>query len=416
MDSISTQTARRYILGRQGLWPGRRWVGKDGAHQALRAMEGVQLDPLNITARSQDLALHSRVLDYQVGMLEDLMYTDRLFCDYGHWLFVYRMEEMPYLRVSMQRKGVWRRWLDFCEEHPDALDEVRQALRERGPLGNRDFKGNHRLTSYRARKDTGMALFGLWANGEIMTSRRQNFERVYDFSENVVPEAYRHTASVEEAEAYFARKALAFLGLSTRTEWRAFFSEFSGRKPDNPETQRWLDDLQAAGATGRVAVAGWKEPMYYPAADQHLLETLEAGQIPARWQTVGPDTQSEAVFLAPLDIVSARGRALKVFEFDYVWEVYKPVEQRRWGYYVLPVLYGDRLAARFDPKLDRKTKTLHILGFWLEDEALEQDEGFARAFAQGIYHFARFLGAQQVKWTPDGGAVQALTLEAAAEL
>jgi uncharacterized protein len=349
-------------------------------------------------------------------MLEELMYTDRLFCDYGHWLFVYRMEEMPYLRVSMQRKGVWQRWLDFCQEHPDSVDEVRQALRERGPLSNRDFKGNHRLTSYRARKDTGMALFGLWANGELMTSRRQNFERVYDFSENVVPEAYRRTASVEEAEAYFARKALAFLGLSTRTEWRGFFSEFSGRKLDNPETQRWVDDLRASGAAGRVVVEGWKEPMYYPGADQPVLETLEDGQIPAGWQALGPDTQAEAVFLAPLDIVSARGRALKVFGFDYVWEVYKPVEQRRWGYYVLPVLYGDRLAARFDPKLDRRTNTLHILGFWLEDEALEQDEGFARAFAQGILRFARFLGTQQVEWSADGGAVKALTLEAAAEL
>jgi uncharacterized protein YcaQ len=104
----------------------------------------------------------------------------------------------------------------------------------------------------------------------------------------------------------------------------------------------------------------------------------------------------EVTFLAPLEIVSARGRAKQVFGFDYVWEVYKPVEQRRWGYYVLPILYGDDLVARLDPKLDRTTMTLHINGFWLEEDTPVNDPAFADALGKGLARFANFVGAKKV--------------------
>ena len=109
----------------------------------------------------------------------------------------------------------------------------------------------------------------------------------------------------------------------------------------------------------------------------------------------GPTTEEEVTFLAPLEIVSARGRAKKVFDFEYLWEVYKPVHQRRWGYYTLPILYSDDLVARLDPKLDRTTNTLHILGFWLEEDA-PKDEAFADALANGLKRFAGMVGAEKV--------------------
>jgi uncharacterized protein len=107
-------------------------------------------------------------------------------------------------------------------------------------------------------------------------------------------------------------------------------------------------------------------------------------------------TTDEVVFLAPLDHVSARGRAKVLFDFDYVWEVYKPEHQRKFGYYTLPILWGDRLVARFDSKLDRKTSTFVILGLWLEDEALGKDEAFAAALASGFARFVAFLGAKEL--------------------
>jgi hypothetical protein len=100
--------------------------------------------------------------------------------------------------------------------------------------------------------------------------------------------------------------------------------------------------------------------------------------------------------LSALDIVSARGRALKLFDFEYLWEVYKPAHQRRWGYYTLPILYGDELVARLDPKLDRTSMTVQIKGFWHEAGAPVKEDAFAAALANGLVRFARFLQAGQI--------------------
>ena len=102
--TISQTTARRYILGKQGLWPGRRWAGKAGTAKAIRHMEAVQIDPLTVVARSHDLGLHSRVIDYRPEYLDRLMHHERQFFDYGGGLFIYPLDELPYWRVSMQRR------------------------------------------------------------------------------------------------------------------------------------------------------------------------------------------------------------------------------------------------------------------------------------------------------------------------
>ena len=130
--------------------------------------------------------------------------------------------------------------------------------------------------------------------------------------------------------------------------------------------------------------------------DIKLISDLSAGRVPKAWKPLDTTTVEEAVFLAPLDHVSARGRAKVLFGFDYIWEVYKPEHQRKFGYYVLPVLWGDRLVARFDSKLDRTTNTFVVLGLWLEDKALGKDEVFAEALARGFARFIAFLGANRM--------------------
>ena len=143
----------------------------------------------------------------------------------------------------------------------------------------------------------------------------------------------------------------------------------------------------------------WKAVQCALASDAALLADLSAGRVPTVWQPLATMTTDECVFLAPLDPVSARGRAKILFDFDYVWEVYKPEHKRQFGYYTLPVLWGDRLVARFDSKLDRTTNTFVILGFWLEDEALGKDEEFAAALARGFVRFVTFLGAGKLDTT-----------------
>ena len=110
---------------------------------------------------------------------------------------------------------------------------------------------------------------------------------------------------------------------------------------------------------------GWRATQLAVGADGGLIEALERGRIPVDWAPLATTTDEEASFLSPLDPVSARGRAKPLFGFDYVWEVYKPVELRSFGYYTMPILWGDRLVGRFDPKLDRSSNTLVINGLWL---------------------------------------------------
>ena len=145
------------------------------------------------------------------------------------------------------------------------------------------------------------------------------------------------------------------------------------------------------------------------AADEPFLADLLAGRTPSRWPTARADHRGGGKFLAPLDPVSARGRATSLFGFEYIWEIYKPVERRRWGAYTLPVLWGDRLVARFDARMDRPTATLVVNGVWLEEESLAKDEGFVEAFGRGMDRLARFLEAGRI----DVEAVPQRTIRAA---
>src|SRR6185503_10033872 len=113
---IPLEVARRFILGKQGLWPGRRWRGLDGAEQAMRAIEHLQLDPLVVIARAHDLILHSRVIDYRQGDWATLTYEQRKFFDWGGWLAVRPMNELPYWRVLMRREVDQPNWVEFAKE------------------------------------------------------------------------------------------------------------------------------------------------------------------------------------------------------------------------------------------------------------------------------------------------------------
>lgn len=394
--TVDRQTARRFILGLQGLWPGRRWRGKQGTAQALRIIEAVQMDPLNVVARSHDIVLWGRVLDYRPEYLDELLYKDRLSFDYGGGLFIYPMSELPYWRLHMVRRREENRWAQFAAENPQVIEQVCEMLRRDGPLGNRDFTGNRQVNSYRGRKDTSLALYYLWLTGELMIHHREGFERVYAFREQVAPPEWRHAASEAETEAFFSRKSVAFLGLISTRSWKNSLAGDLLRKVSLQEAESRLAALVQHGVLAPVRVEGWKEIHYTLAENLPALADLAAGRIPADWEPLETTTTAEAVFLAPLDIVSARGRAAKLFDFEYVWEVYKPAEKRRWGYYTLPILYGDRLVARMDPRFDREKNTLRVLGFWPEDPALADDPDFAAAFARGLHRFAAFLGAHSL--------------------
>jgi uncharacterized protein len=397
MLTIDIETARRFILGKQGLWPGRRWRGVAGAERAMRAMEYLQLDPLQIIARSQDIALHSRVLDYTPGLWEELAYEQRTFFDWGGWLAVRPMDELPHWRVAMRREREQNARMRGVErDHAETIVEMRTILRERGVVSNRDFAmaTRTRTQSYRGRKDSALALYYLWLTGEVMTHHRERFERMYALTETVASAHLIRESDEEEANRFLIKKDVSFSGLSrlNRTS-----DSFHRCVPGS--AQQISAALLENGELIEVRVEGWKQAHYALGGDAEVIRELSAGRVPAAWAPLETTTTEEAVFLAPLDHVSARGRAKALFDFDYIWEVYKPEHQRKYGYYTLPVLWGDRLVARFDSKLDRTTNTFVILGFWLEDATVGGDEAFAEALSRGFARFTAFLGASKLDAT-----------------
>lgn len=401
MLTIDIQTARRFVLGKQGLWPGRRWRGNRGVDKAIRAMEYLQLDPLQIIARAQDIALYGRVLDYVPGQWEYVTYKQRKFFDWGGWLAVRPMDELPYWRVVMHHErdiapGIRK----LGRQHPKAIAELRELLKERELVSNRDFDmaTRKRTQSYRGRKDSSVALYYLWRIGEVMTHHRERFERVYALAEKVAPADMLRKADETEVDRFLIKKEVSHYGLLRTKMIRDYFLRYaSGRWKasalKNGTAKRLSEALLANGELIEVTVEGWKEPRFALGSDAKILRELSAGRIPKAWAPLDGTTTDEVVFLSPLDQVSARGRAKVLFDFDYVWEVYKPVHLRKFGYYVMPILWGDRLVGRFDSKLDRTTNTFSILGLWLEDKTLAKSEPFAEALARGFARFVRFLGA-----------------------
>jgi uncharacterized protein YcaQ len=389
---ISRDVARRFILGRQGLWPGRRWQGIRGTEQAMRAMEHLQLDPLQVVARAQDLMLASRVIDYHQDDWTILTHGKRRFFEWGGWLAVRPMEELPHWRVLMRRErdSPWVR--DILETHGEVVDEMRRELRTRKEVGNRDFAmgTRTRVDSYRGRKDSSRVLYYLWRTGEAMILRRERFERVYAPAEAIAKARLLAESSDAEADEFLLRKAIAARGFSRLNGASATLA----RPAPAREIAAWRKERLADGTLIELDVEGLKGTYVALASDVPLLEALNAGRVPRAWKPLGPTTDEETTFIAPLDpIISDRDRTRALFDFDYKWEVYDPPERRRWGYYTLPILWGDRLVARFDSKLHRPEMKLVVNGLWLEDEALAFDEAFAEAMARGMSRFLAFLEA-----------------------
>lgn len=360
----------------------------------MRALEHLQLDPLNVVARAHDLMLQSRVIDYNIGDWAVLTHDERQFFEWGGWLAVRPIEELAHWRVLMRRERDTPHWQAFAAQHAAAITEMRAVLRERDVVSNRDFamETRKRVDSYRGRKDSAIALHYLWRIGEAMVARRERFERVYARTDAVIPAELIRESSEDEADEFLLLKSVASEGLTRFLGLRGVLQRSVGAA----EIKSWREARMEDMTLIEVSVEGWKGPRWALGRDREVLEELSAGRVPTGWEPLETTTAEEATFLSPLDPVSARGWAKMLFDFDYKWEVYTPAAQRRFGYYALPILWRDRLVARFDSRLERGTGTLVVLGLWLEDAQLVHDAAFQGAMRLGMARFLAFLGAERV--------------------
>lgn len=340
-------------------------------------------------AQSHHLALWGRVLDFDLADLDHLLYDERDFFDWGGALYIYPIEDWPALQHRMHALRTSGRYADWSAKNGPLIKRVLEEVRERGPLLKREV-GGKRVESYRGTRDSGDALHYLFLVGELMSFDRENKQRRYQLTERILPAAARQTIPLEQAQVRLLRKSIAQWGLAQDRQIRNQLKSDASKPMTGQDLQRQLDAMQERRELVPVRIAGNTRQYFIAPNTLPLLNQLIQGKIPHAWQPNEKDAPREAIFLSPLEYVSARGRAAEFFDFDYIWELYKPAEKRKYGPYTLPILFGDQLVARIDMKADRESDALIVNAFWPEPDAQLTDD-FEQALSAAFQRLLPFL-------------------------
>ncbi|MDI9222922.1 winged helix-turn-helix domain-containing protein [Pantoea sp. EA-12] len=381
VNSLSLQTARHLHLAAQGLLRplGRRARFAD-IHASVRQMSLLQIDTINVVARSPYLVLFSRLGAYPTNWLEETLAGGELFEYWAHEACFIPFEDYPLLRHRMlepQRLG-WKYSEQWVEAHQQEITDLLAHISENGPVRAADFANDKQTKpGWWAWKPHKRHLENLFSAGELMVVERRNFQRVYDLRSRVMPEWNDAQHALSEAEAVLAmlNHSSRSLGIF-RANWLADYYRLK-RAP----IKTWLEKAEARGDIVRVEVEQLGEMWLH----KGLLPLLE--KMP---------TATHTALLSPFDpVVWDRRRALELFNFDYRIECYTPAEKRKYGYFVLPVLHRGALKARIDAKMERQSQQLVIRAFWLEP-GTRVSNAFLEDVQKAINRFAQWQGASQV--------------------
>jgi hypothetical protein len=392
IPAIPAAMARRLLLGAQGLLDDpRRKATPDVLYDLIERMGFVQIDSINVVERAHHLILSVRLQSYRPAMLERLLERDRrLFEHWTHDASAIPTAWYPYWKIRFERyrakvlEHPW--WLERVGSDPHRIfDHVRDRLTREGPLLTRDFEDERPAGTDKAWwgwKPQKAALEYLWRTGEAAIAGRLNFHKVYDLAERVLPEAHAAPRPSDEEHLDWAcRSALERLGVATTEEIASFW-----RAVPLAAARAWCERAAAEGAIVPVrveAVDGSKPRGAWALPDW-----------PARAAAL-PEAPPRIRLLAPFDpILRDRKRTLRLFGFDYRFEAFVPGPQRRHGYYVLPILEGDRLVGRLDPKLHRGEGLLEVKRIWWEP-GIKETKGRRAALESALDRLARFVGAER---------------------
>ncbi|MGB3736441.1 MAG: crosslink repair DNA glycosylase YcaQ family protein [Ilumatobacter sp.] len=352
-NEFSASQARRIALHAQGFGNKRPTGRVDRRHlrKVLDHIGLIQIDSVNVLVRSQELPLFARLGPHPRTLIPDATAAGELFEYWVHEACHVPVEQRPLYRWAMERHPRWASMRAFAEERPDLIRSVLDRLRDDGPLVASDLEMRDRPKGQWWDWDDGKrALEHLFRTGEVAASRRPNdFGRLYDLAERVIPAAVLDAPAPSEADAKKELLVLAakYHGIGTAADLADYHRL--------AHTRSLLAELVEDGRLIATTVDGWKQPTFmHP--DAHLPRWIRARAL-----------------LSPFDpVVWFRDRAERLFGFHYRIEIYVPQPKRVHGYYVLPFLLGDELVARVDLKSDRKNGRLLVQGVFGEpgiDEA-----------------------------------------------
>jgi hypothetical protein len=397
---ISAEQARRFLVKRHLLDPPRALPAR--AASVLRVVDrlgSLQFDPLEVPgARNHDLVLHARVPGYRREWCDRWLYGPRdrrrLIELYNKALNILPIDELPWYRLSWTRMGAY--YVDFLREHADLANRIRAHIRDEGPVSTAAFADVDHVINWwwdtnttPSTRAARAVLEAMFVSGEIGIHHREGSRRFYDLIERLVPASILDTAPASEEEALRHRVLSRFkaVGLAATTGNAELVWGAAGKVAQRKVI---IGKLVDEGVVVPVAIEG-----------EGLTRLVLADEMPILEATARRSRRRPSVsFIAPLDPLAwDRPMLRSLFGFDYLWEVYTPAAKRRHGYYVLPILFGDRFVGRIEPRYERKTRSLHVLGIWFEAGFEPMTEPyFVPALAEALRAYRSFVGADSIAW------------------
>jgi uncharacterized protein len=394
---VTAEAARRFLVARHFLVPARALAGgPDAVLEVFRRLGSIQFDPIAVAGRNHDLVLHARVAGYEPAWC-DLLYERReIFETTNKALSFVLTSELPWFRLGWGRKGP-RFHADALAENAEVAERVLERIRAEGPLSSTDFERESGPTKdwFGMPENAVRAVLEAYTvTGAIGLARRDGNRRYYDLLERLLPaEVLAHEVPEREQLLHKLLSRYRAHGLLGAGGAGGTFARIAEPKRRN-ELRK---ELVEQGALVAVEVEGLRGKRLVLAEEVALLEAP-------------PEPVPSVAFIAPFDSLLWDTTLLaSLFGFDFVWEGFFPPAKRRWGWYVLPILFGDRLVGRIEPQIERDPGRVRVLNLWWEDRfAPRRAEGFVDAMREALRAYVRFAGAGSVEWAAHLGAEERL--------
>lgn len=388
MFSITKEQARQFLVLYHGLTGDYQYKGKEGILDFIKTVGSIQYDPLNIVGRNPDLVLQSRVKSYKAQLLQELLYKDRLLVDeWDKEMSIYPIEDWPFF--GRNRKAAFERYKNI-QDITDCLSAIRKTIKEKGPVTSSDLELDQVIDwSWAPTKLSRAALESMYFWGELIISEKINTRKLYDFADKYISKQILEMAdpniTLDQYHDWHVLRRIGAVGLLWNKAGDAWLGIKEMKSAERTQAiNRLLNDKKIM----EIQVEGLKYPLYMKAECEYLMKKIFL---------LEPVKQRGAI-LAPLDnLIWDRKLIQELFDFEYRWEVYKPVEQRKYGYYVLPILYGNRFVARFEPVLDKAEEALVIKNWWWESE-VKVTAKMKKDLKQCMNDFMKFTGMKRIDY------------------
>jgi uncharacterized protein YcaQ len=390
---VTAAAARRFLVARHFLAPARSLAGGPAAVlEVVRRLGSLQFDPLAVAGRSHDLALHARVADYDPAWCDELYERREIFEAYNKGLSFILAEDFPWFRGAAG--GRPRRILD---ENAQVAAQVVDRIRAEGPLSTADLgvvRGQETDWFGMPANVVREVLDAYVVTGVVGLARREGNRRSYDVIEHLLPaDVLAQSPTLHERLLHRMLSRYRAHGLLSIAA-PDVFQGLGAAKPDprwpgNPGRTALREELVERGDLVVVQVEGVRGKRFVLAEEVARLETA-------------PEPPPSVAFLPPFDaLVWDRRLLADLFGFEYVWELFLPPAKRRWGWYVLPILFRDRFVGRIEPRIDRTAGSVQVLDVWWEDGFDQRrEEGFVDAMRDALAAYLRFAGAGTLEWPP----------------